>query len=187
MTITPPDPTLVHFGYNGDQPTYRPKDGSTPKPEHPQLEYKWHNSLGVAVFAQPPRKHPHLQGMPITRPLWEQTAFGRTEKHSAITWPEKGWRPLCDRARKVAEYYEQHRCDPRLPKKAWNEQADCLNEIREVEPFVETSMPVLAANEVERMTRSSLEPAADSKTSFPIAGGIPQPRIKAPVFKSKGV
>lgn len=187
MTITPPSHDLVHVGFDGDRPIFKPRDGSTPAPQHPQLVYQHHNSLGAPVFAQPPRAHPYLQGMPHRRPLWEQVMFGRTEKHTAITWPEKGWRPLCDRARKVAEYYEKHKGDPRLPKKAWDESADRLNEIREVEPFDETSMPTLAANEVERMTRSSLEPAVDSKTTFPIAGHVPQPRIKAPVFKSKGV
>lgn len=186
-TITPPDSSLVHVGFVKDAPIFRPKNGSTPPPPHLQLEYQHHNELGAPVFRQPPRKNPHLEGMPIRRPLWEQDLHDRTDKFSSLLFPEKGWRPLCDRARKVAKYYEQHRGSPGLPKRAWDEQADKLNEIREVEPFVETSLPALAANEIERMTRSTLEPTADSKRSFPIAGATPQPPITVrPISRAAG-
>jgi len=176
-TTAAPAHDLVHVGFDGDQPIFKPKDGSTPSAPHIGLVYQHHDTRGVAIFAQPPRTNPHLQGMPHRLPLWEEVIFGVKNRFTSNKWPEPGWKPLCPRAEQAENYYALHRGDPRLPRYAWDDNADKLNAIREVAPIDETAMPVLAANEVERMTRSNLEPAADSKTTFPIAGSIPQPRI----------
>jgi hypothetical protein len=173
MTVTPPNENLVHVGFiNGATPIFRLRDGSEPRPSHPELVYQHHNHHGDPVFRQRPRSNPHLHGAPITRPLYKRVQFGVEDRHSTTRWPDAGWTPLCERAERTIEYYAKHRGDPRLPKQAWNEVTDMLNEIEEIAPVDPTSLHALAQSNVECATRSRLDRLPGRADQIPIAGHV---------------